>query len=410
VLGALEKSLALLRPEDRMAIVAFFSGRVDVLSGWTGDRKALAAALQAARKRPALGHDVVATRRSQQYEAELVSQALALSDPDGGAGDDLSGARGLEIGAPGGTASTGDPRLDGRLSKLARAAVATMYAMTPPSGRRTLIVLSGGWPVPHLHISLALAANRLGYTVYPVDVQGIDTALIVNDASLDHSTPDSFITAPWKRVSQDGMELLARMTGGRAILNSARLTALDRVMEDTNSYYWLGFAPSWKGDDRHHPISVKARRKDLKVRSRRGFSDLSRATEATMTAQGILLVGGDERTKKLTIETDPLGRKGKVVEVGVTVAIPLADLTPVEQDGKWKVEATLAAAALDKGGLFSDLTEIPLHLTLPRKPAPDAVARYHTRMKLSRVEQRLVVTVRDPLGGAAVWGETEIKP
>jgi hypothetical protein len=243
-----------------------------------------------------------------------------------------------------------------------------------------------------------------------VDVQGIDTALIVNDASLDHSTPDSFITAPWKRVSQDGMELLARMTGGRAILNSARLTALDRVMEDTNSYYWLGFAPSWKGDDRHHPISVKARRKDLKVRSRRGFSDLSRATEATMTAQGILLVGGDERTKKLTIETDPLGRKGKVVEVGVTVAIPLADLTPVEQDGKWKVEATLAAAALDKGGLFSDLTEIPLHLTLPRKPAPDAVARYHTRMKLSRVEQRLVVTVRDPLGGAAVWGETEIKP
>ncbi|HEY4588799.1 MAG TPA: hypothetical protein VII86_06205, partial [Thermoanaerobaculia bacterium] len=61
-------------------------------------------------------------------------------------------------------------------------------------------------------------------------------------------------------------------------------------------------------------------------------------------------------------------------------------------------------------GSFSDLSEIPLHLTLAEKPAPDAVARYHTRMKLSRIQQRLMVTVRDPLGGAAVWGETEIKP
>ena len=96
--------------------------------------------------------------------------------------------------------------------------------------------------------------------------------------------------------------------------------------------------------------------------------------------------------------------------MAVTVAIPLADLTPVEQEGKWRVDATLTAASMDKTGSFSDLTEIPIHLTLPEKPAPDAVARYHVKMKLRRVQQRLVVTVRDPLGGAAVWGETEIAP
>src|SRR6476661_2949332 len=39
-------------------------GRLDVLSGWTGDRGALAAALKAARERPASGNDVLATRRS----------------------------------------------------------------------------------------------------------------------------------------------------------------------------------------------------------------------------------------------------------------------------------------------------------------------------------------------------------
>ena len=72
------------------------------------------------------------------------------------------------------------------------------------------------------------------------------------------------------------MEFLAGITGSKAILNSARLSALGRVVEDTSSYYWLGFTPQWKGDDRHHRIELKAR-KGLKVRSRKGFSDFSRA-------------------------------------------------------------------------------------------------------------------------------------
>jgi hypothetical protein len=182
------------------------------------------------------------------------------------------------------------------------------------------------------------------------------------------------------------------------------------VMEDTSSYYWLGFTPKWKGDDRYHRIAVKARRKGLKVRSQGGFSDFSHATEATLAAQGILLVGGDARTRRLVIEIDSLTRERRSMEVAVTVAIPLAELTPIEQEGKWTVEATLSTSAMDRTGSFSDLNEIPLHLTLPRKPAPDDVARFHTKMKLSRIQQRLVIAVRDPLGGGAVWGETEIKP
>jgi VWFA-related protein len=412
MLEALEKDLKLLQPEDRMAIVAFFGGRVDVLSGWTSDRAALAAALQAARKRPAAGNKTVAERRGKLEDDELVREALAASDPDGG-GDESSSS-----GAPGiadlvsARPDNGMPALDSRIDKVSHAAIAAMNALTPPTGRRTLLLFSGGWPWAGFSLPLALAASRLGYTVYPVDVQGIDTTMAVNDASLTQSQTDGYISSPWQQESQYGMELLARITGGKAILNTVGLTALGRVMEDTSSYYWLGFTPKWKGDDhdRYHPVRVKVRRKGLKVRSQSGFADLSHATQATMAAQGLLLVGGDARTKRLVVETAPQSRQGKTSEMAVTVAIPLADLTPVEQGGQWRVEATLTAATMDKTGSFSDLTEIPLHLTLPEKPAPDAVARYHVKMKLRRVQQRLVVTVRDPLGGAAVWGETEIAP
>ena len=410
VLAALAKDLKLLQPEDRMAIVAFYGGRLDVLSGWTGDRRALAAALQEAQKRPALGNDVLAARRSDEDDEELVEQALASSDPDGGGARDVyGGARAFSPLVPS-AGSIGEPRFDSRLAKISRAVVAAMQGMAPPSGRRTLLLLSGGWPAPSSHLPLAVAANRLGYTVYPVDVQGIDTAFVVNDASRNYSKTDGFISSGWKRASQDGMEFLARITGGKAILNSARLTALGRVVEDTSSYYWLGFTPKWKGDDRHHRIEVKARQRGLKVRSRRGFSDFSRATEAAMTAQEVLLLGGDAKDRRLTVETGPLATKGLRRELPVTIAIPVADLTPIEQGGHWTVEATLAAGVMDITGSFSSLAEIPFRLDLPEKPAPDTLTRYHTTLKLRRGSQRLVLTVRDPLGGRTLWGEAEVGP
>lgn len=409
MLDALEKSLNLLGPEDRMAIVAFLHGRVDVLSGWTSDPKALAAALQAARKRPAKGIKLLADRREGIEDDLLVQAAQAASG--GGIEESFSGTRGLSpmVSAP---AGPGVGTLEFRQGGIARAAMAAMSALAPASGRRTLLLFSGGLPTPQSYGLLALAANRLGYTIYPVDVQGIDITMASNDASLERPLgTDGFITSPLQQESQYHLEMLAKATGGKALLNSAGITALGSVMEDTGSYYWLGFTPTWKGEDRFHRIAVKARRKGLKVRSQTAVADFSRTTQATLAAQGLLLVGGDARTKRLALAVEPLSRQRKTLEVEVTVAVPVADLTPIEQDGgKWKVEATLSSAALDKAGDFSDLHEVPLHLTLPRKPAPGDFARYHTKMKLSRIQQRLVVTVRDPLGGAAVWGEAEINP
>jgi VWFA-related protein len=419
VLQALERDLKLLGPEDRMAIVAFGGvkvggSRLDVLSGWTGDTQALAAALRAARKRPASGNDVMATRRRLENDQELVREALAANSVTGTDTDpyenDYAGARGLDSVVP--NTDGGDGRLESWMYKLSRAAVTAMSGMAPPSGRRTLLLLSGGWPVPSFHIPLAVAANRLGYTVYPVDVQGIDMLTAVNDASRPYpgiGLSDGFISSGWERSTQAGMEFLARVTGGRAILNSARLSALGRVVEDTRSYYWLGFTPRWKGDDRHHRIEIKAG-KGLEVRSRKGFSDFSRATESSLATQGILLLGGAPKDKRLIIEAGQPKTKGRELELPVTIVIPVADLTPLEQWGSWRVEAILGTAVMDGSGSFSDLTETSLRVTLPKQPGPGDLARHRMTLKLRRTKQRLVFTMRDPLGGATLWGEAEVNP
>lgn len=190
VLWEIERDLDRLDPEDQMAVVAFDGARVHRLADWTGDREVLAAAFAEARKRPA-GEGV---SRSAMDEAAEALRSLA-----------------------------------------------------PPPGRRAMLVLSGGWPAEP-SLELVRDANRLGYTLYPVDVPSLGR----------------------EQVPEDMLQALADATGGRAALNANRLDALERAEEDTRSYYLLSFSPSWQGD---HRIELEVRRPGLDVRSREGVSD-----------------------------------------------------------------------------------------------------------------------------------------
>ena len=68
--------------------------------------------------------------------------------------------------------------------------------------------------------------------------------------------PDSLRTIPTSSSSTREQEIeatlkyLAQETGGKPLLNGNRTLALSTAREDTRSFYWLGFSPSWKHDDR----------------------------------------------------------------------------------------------------------------------------------------------------------------
>jgi VWFA-related protein len=142
---------------------------------------------------------------------------------------------------------------------------------------------------------LTATANRLGYTFYPVDVPGLDTETLAADAGSEGpGVPSGFITSAWERDSQYSLELLARATGGKAILNSARLTAFERATDDTRSYYRLGFSPTWRADDRRHAIRVEVRRPGLQVRARTSYTDLSTAAEGALEEQRRQIAGEPE--------------------------------------------------------------------------------------------------------------------
>ena len=70
-----------------------------------------------------------------------------------------------------------------------------------------------------------------------------------------------------------GSDLLAVETGGLRIADNNIERGFARVMDATRLYYILGFEPSGRAKRGVRKIKVEVRRKDIRVRARRGYYD-----------------------------------------------------------------------------------------------------------------------------------------
>jgi VWFA-related protein len=433
VLDEIERELSRLAPADRMAIVAFDGRRLDLLSEWTGDAHLLQAALAAARRRPARGIEVVASRRSLRRETALVSMTMAEVRGSGDRGA-IDGPQPTLREEPTGreAARVGErwPDLSGRAQGAVSAAAAAMRGVPPAEGRKIMLLLAGAWPysanddlreptrpatnTPYLthgqdlYRPLADTANLLGYTIYAVDVQGRDILSVIADAEDELPGLGSF-SSEWEHETHDALRFLATETGGKPLLDSARLAALERVADDTRSYYWLGFTPTWQANDRRHDVRVEVLRPGLRVRTRSGFTDLSRANETARRTESVLLFGGREIDRKLQIEVGKATRAGfRMAHLPVMIAVPSEALSVYPDGERFRAEVTLSLAALDRWGGRSPLPQLPLRLALAEPPRPGSAVRFQVNLRLRRIDQRVVFGVHDALSGAMLWNDLDL--
>ncbi len=397
VLRRLAADLGRLGPQDRMAVVAFDGNQLERLSDWTGDRQALAQAFAAEQSRPSFGIAKLAERRSES-----------------GGGSALIGENGAAL-----------VHQIWQVGIGMQAVVAAMRGTPAPAGRKVMILLNGGWGVPDLPQGLVGApraadypqaetlfapifdtANLLGYTIYSVDVQSMDPDSTWSDASVAGPVEHGFITSGNERGVHEALEVVARETGGKAMLNSARLDAFARVAADTSSYYWLGFTPQWKADGSRHDVRLESRRTGLEVRSRTGFSDLSRQEEAQIQAASQVLYGGMP-TEPLAVTTGATRRSGLLtLEMPLTVEIPVSALTPLPAEGGWSLAANVTIAVLNDGAESAKWRTLPVRIHAAALPEAGGSLHWQTLLKLKRSTKRLLVILGGDRG--EVLGRTEI--
>jgi VWFA-related protein len=448
VLDRIGQGLDKLSPADQLAVVAFDGRRIDLLSDWTSDRSRIAGALAEARRRKAHGMIIRAQMRELNRSVGAATAIRGFTPlPVPTTAGESAGRFGMGYDGTDFLESSGGVTVDipSLLSRVVNASAAAMRAVPIPErqeGRKVMLLLSGGWPLLEqtsgrdllqersasldwmesagygrageaVFRPLVDTANRLGYTLYPVDMPGLGAGSGADVEDTDFAS-NRLISSPWDQATDFALNYLAEETGGRAAVNSARLEALDRMAEDTRSYYWLGFTPAWKADDRHHRIEVETRRPGLKVRARSGFTDLSRRTEMAMSTEGLLLFGPKPEApdrQLIKVEMGKPQRAGlSTVKVPVTLNIPAEALTLVPVTGGYAAEASLSVGALDRWGSRSDLPVQTLRLNFDRQPKPGDVVRYRTALRMSRGRQQVVFTLRDSLTGEMLWAKLDYKP
>ena len=371
--------------------------------------------------------------------AELASADETVGQADAGTQDVLgSSLSGLE--------RRYARRMEEQLHRSVLAAVATMRSFANQPGRKVMLLLAGGWPrspalftvaaanesttnaavagdgflmsEDELYGPLVSAANLIGYALYPVDLQGAG-ADFAGDASLGLGPdvgPDSLGVAAGSLNREDmlhgTLQLLAHATGGVPLINAQRDTALARAVEDTRSYYWLGFEPSRREDDAFHDVKVSlVGRPDLRVRTREGYVDMSREREVAMTVEAALLFGGQPAAQPLEVRfSDPVrGRRGRML-VPVEVAIPLDEVELLRVAGQWRSTLEVRVTAMDMNGNRADMSIERIEIAGPEKPQPGQFFYYETDLRLRRREHTYVIAVYDPLTGTVLTSTGGLRP
>ena len=319
------------------------------------------------------------------------------------------------------------------------AAVATVRSFADTPGRKVMLVLADRWTVPSwlstnpasdgawledLYDPLVHAANLVGYTLYPVDLPGhrpekvrTTTAFTVqeigqrsNPAYAGRSSNGRWVNL--EHSQHAAFEFLARETGGVAMINAARSTALADAAADTRSYYWLGFEPPREQNDEVHDIDARlVGRPYLQVRSRRNYMDLSRSTELTMLVEGNLLFGGAPGAEALDVRFGPSRKAGfRTIFVPMEVEIPLDELTLLPVGDQWMNELEFRVTLIDEHGARSETPVSKIPILGSETPPPGETFVYETDLLMRKRKHRYVAAVYDPLSGAILSASGELGP
>jgi VWFA-related protein len=342
-------------------------------------------------------------------------------------------------------------RLERQLLRSVLAAAATIRGFADPPGRKAMLLLASGWPESAaafvaadlsssgdrpslspddgllsrdaLYGPLMSAANLTGYTLYPVDVPGfspeapgdISVAFDVRDepetALLSDTDPtrpigatqagDSTFLLKRETVQHSALERLAGATGGLAMINDQRDSALAAAIADTRSYYWLGVQPRRREDDGAHDVEARlVDRSELSLRTREGYVDLSPEAEVLTAIDTALIFGDPPSTTPLRVRLGERERAGRRLRVAAELAVPLDHVVFLRKEGMWQAELEVWIAAMDETGNRSETSFQTFRIAGDYPPEPGQTYYIDTGLELRRREHRFVITVFDPRSGA----------
>ncbi len=121
-------------------------------------------------------------------------------------------------------------------------------------------------------------ANRSAVVIYTLDPRGLPTLSLTAADNTSGKQPHEIAAIPAQRAqeyfeSQDGLDYIARQTGGKFIRDTNDLAGgIKQVMDDSVGYYLVGYIPAEETFNKnYHKIKLRMKKPGYSVRYRNGF-------------------------------------------------------------------------------------------------------------------------------------------
>ena len=257
---------------------------------------------------------------------------------------------------------------------------------------------------------LTAKCNMSEVTIYPINAQGLETAMLSADKKEGWNTYSrgSGMVRPGSREKNDALRLMAQETGGLAILNSNKInTDLEKITEDLNNYYSLGYVSLDRREGAYHTIRVELAdvEEDCTVRVRQGYLWLSPEEKIREAVFSRLFLERKDNPMSigiqvLPVEKIPLSEKRRLT---LKILIPIKNLALYQQNNGASGQIKLYIFLMDAKGQISPCHELTEDINIPKADydiAMRSVYPYLAEMHVDPGQYTISLALRD------IYGET----
>jgi len=255
---------------------------------------------------------------------------------------------------------------------------------------------------------LTAKANSNEIALYPINAQGLESRILSADQErgLDTYSRGSGMIKPGSRTTNEALKLMADDTGGLAVLNTNDINSgLEKIENDLQFYYSLGYVSSSREDNKYRSLEVKivGVKDDYDVRVRRGYLGVSQEEKIKESVFSRLFLQRKYNPMEITAQVMPLEKVlgSDNIRLTIKLLIPIKKIALLEREGDYYGQIKVYIALLDQDGLVSPCHELAEEIKIPKKDYTVAMKSsypYYSEMSVRPGHYTFSLAVKDVLG------------
>jgi len=255
---------------------------------------------------------------------------------------------------------------------------------------------------------LTARCNADEITLYPINAQGLESMILSADkeAGWNFYQRGSGMGKTGSRVRNDALKLMARETGGLAILNTNDIeSGLVKIEDDLQFYYSLGYVSPHREADKYRSIEVKLEgvEQDYDVRVRQGYIRASQEEKIRESVFARLYLKRQHNPMNVMVQVLPVESlpTAKKLRLTLKLLIPIKNLTLYRQQDAHLGQIKIYICMMDSEDRISPGHELTEQIKIPAEDYEVAVKSsypYLAEMYVNPDHYIISLAVRDVPG------------